>query len=96
MEKDQNLKIKLLTFFLILSVIIIILMGYSLFKLNNTKTAVENVNKSEINYIEMTEENYNKYNSNGYQFVILDMQENNNNTVTIKGRVYKEKELLMY
>lgn len=94
MEKDQNLKIKLLTFFLILSVIIIIfLIGYSLFTLNNTKPTGKNINKSEINYIEMTEENYNKYNTNGYQFVILDMQENNNSTVTIKGRVYKEKEL---
>ena len=93
MEKNQNLKIKLLTFFLIISVIIIILMGYSLLKLNNTRPTVENINKSEINYIEMTEENYNKYNTNGYQFVIVDMQENNNNTITIKGRVYKEKEL---
>lgn len=93
MEKNQNLKIKLLTFFLIISVIIIILMGYSLFTLNNTKPTVKNINKSEINYIEMTEENYNKYNTNGYQFVILDMQENNNSTLTIKGRVYKEKEL---
>ena len=69
-------------------------MGYSLFTLNNTKPTVKNINKSEINYIEMTEENYNKYNTNGYQFVILDMQENNNSTLTIKGRVYKEKELL--
>ena len=93
MEKNQNLKIKLLTFFLIISVIIIILMGYSLLKLNNTRPTVENINKSEINYIEMTEENYNKYNTNGYQFVIVDMQENNNNTITIQGRVYKEKEL---
>ena len=73
MERNQNLKIKLLTFFLIISIIIIILMGYSLFNKKNKNYSISNNDISEINYIEMTEENYNTYNNNGYQFEIFDM-----------------------
>ena len=65
--------------------------------INNTDEVkeLENTNskEDEIKYIEMTEENYKKYNSNGYQFKISDMLDNKDNTVTIKGRVYKLKEL---
>lgn len=53
----------------------------------------KNIIEEKITYIEMTEENYKKYNSNGYQFKISDMITNTDNTVTIKGRVYKLKEL---
>ena len=60
-------------------------------KINNSDNS--NVKEDNINYIEMTETNYKKYNSNGYQFEIADMISNANNTVTIKGRVYKLKEL---
>lgn len=48
-----------------------------------------------IEYIDMTEENYKKYNNeNGkYIFKLLDMTSNGNGTVTIKGRVYKNIDL---
>lgn len=55
---------------------------------NNVATS-PNSEVNSINYIEMTEENYKKYNNNQYQFKISEMINNNDNTVTIKGRVYK-------
>lgn len=48
-------------------------------------------NNSEKEYIELTEENYNKYDANtaDQMFIIQDAIKNGNGTTTIKGRVYK-------
>ena len=43
-------------------------------------------------YVEMTEESYKKYNIGEYQYRISNMIDNNDGTITIKGRVYKEKD----
>jgi len=62
--------------------------------LNDIKIIVEKEdNKNEIQYIEMTEDNHKKYNTEKYQFRYEDIINNNDKTITIKGRVYEEIEL---
>lgn len=41
------------------------------------------------NYIEMTEQNYKEYNTDNKTFRVQDVTNNNNGTMTIKGRVYE-------
>ena len=150
MEEKKVTKISLSTFFLILSILIIIVMAYFIYKINNEKnietqkvanlnnevnslqSTVNNLNEkindvsnivnspnndntisnnsintnnsniinntsnnaSSSKYIEMTEANYKKYNTSPYSFRIKEMIDNNNGTITIKGRVYKEIDLL--
>ena len=88
MEEKKKLKISFLTFFLILSILIIIVMAYFIYKINNTSN-----NSNSSKYIEMTEANYKKYNTSPYSFRIQELIDNNNGTITINGRVYKEIEL---
>ena len=42
----------------------------------------------------MTEAKYKEYSTSPYSFRIQEMVQNDNRTITIKGRVYKEIELL--
>lgn len=136
MEEKNSKKGSVSAILLIIALIVIGVMAFFLYQLNNEKNAeAENVKKMEVEihnlendnknlqlrietledivgklndeelkipdveegeekeYIEMTEENYNKYNSNGYRFEILDMVSNDDDTVTISGVVYKLKEL---
>ena len=51
-------------------------------------------NAKSIEYIEMTEAKYKEYSTSPYSFRIQEMVQNDNRTITIKGRVYKEIELL--
>ncbi len=51
-------------------------------------------NAKSIEYIEMTEAKYKEYSTSPYSFRIQEMVQNDNGTITIKGRVYKEIELL--
>lgn len=63
---------------------------------------VKNITSSENNlnntnstqYIEMTEATYKKYNTLPNYFRIQEMIDNKNGTITIRGRVYQETELL--
>ncbi len=121
MEENKVKRISLSTFLLIIAIIVIIIMAYFLYKINNERIVKteevislqnevsnleskvnslnekinnnSNTNNDNINYIEMTEANYQTYNSNGYRFEISDMISNTDSTVTIKGRVYKLKDL---
>ena len=45
-------------------------------------------------HIEMTEEKYKEYSTKPYSFRIQEMIDNGTGTITIKGRVYKEADLL--
>lgn len=54
----------------------------------------ERNNKDSIQYIEMTEANYKKYNTLPNYFRIQEMINNENGTITIRGRVYQETEPL--
>lgn len=150
MEEKNATKISLSTFFLILAIIVIIVMGIFIYNLNNDKnieiqkvanlnnevsslqSTVNNLNEkindvstivnnsnnsntistnsvntsnsnivnniststSSTKYIEMTEAMYKKYSTSPYSFRIQEMIDNKNGTITIKGRVYKEIELL--
>lgn len=59
-------------------------------KNDNIEDFEQNANISKNNkYIDMTEENYKKYNTDEQTFRIQDVVNNNNGTMTIKGRVYK-------
>lgn len=61
-------------------------------KNSSTDTTIDNTNS--IQYIEMTEANYKKYNTLPNYFRIQEMIDNKNGTITIRGRVYQETELL--
>ena len=61
-------------------------------KNSSTDTTINNTNSTQ--YIEMSEANYKKYNTLPNYFRIQEMIDNKNGTITIKGRVYQETELL--
>ena len=61
-------------------------------KNSSTDTTINNTDS--IQYIEMTEANYKKYNTLPNYFRIQEMIDNKNGTITIRGRVYQETELL--
>ena len=61
-------------------------------KNSSTDTTINNTNSTQ--YIEMTEENYKKYNTLPNYFRIQEMIDNKNGTITIRGRVFQETELL--
>ena len=61
----------------------------------STETIINNnSNNSSSKYVEMTEENYKKYNTLPNYFRIQEMIDNEDGTITIRGRVFKETELL--
>lgn len=145
MDEKKPVKINLSTFFLVLAIIVIIVMGYFIYKLNTEKTVEteknanlnnevsnlqstvnslnekinnisnivssshssnENTTSNTVNnnisnttnntnlnkYIEMTEDNYKKYDTSPYSYRIQEMIDNGNKTITIKGRVYTYNE----
>jgi len=61
--------------------------------LNEKIEDVSSIINTSVKYIEMTEEKYKKYSSGKYRFEIQDMISNNDETVTIKGRVFELIEL---
>lgn len=61
---------------------------------NQVKNDANTIEDDSINYIEMTESKYNEYNTKPYSFRIQGMEANNNGTITLKGRVFKQIEFL--
>ena len=60
--------------------------------INDSETNKED-DKNEMQYIEMTEDNHKKYNTGKNKFIYENIINNNDKTITIKGRVYEEIEL---
>lgn len=88
MKEKKYIKVSLL-----ILLIIIILTVIFLYTKKNENNHNSNIVENDISYIEMTEENYKKYNNDEYLFKIFNIKRNNNKTITIQGRVYKVREL---
>ena len=57
------------------------------------KYKIEETKNENADYIEMTEEIYKKYNNEGYSYILKEIVDNSDGTVTLKSRVYKKEQL---